>query len=70
MLITYQGIPSRFFLPVNTPDTSWNGEWDDENNIIIRGDDIPMIKKTQPPLQTDYVKTEVPKVVIVVNISS
>lgn len=55
--------------PISTPDATWEGDWDDPPNVIIRGDDIPMIHETHPPVQTEYIKTEVPKVVKFVNVS-
>ncbi|EAY00731.1 hypothetical protein TVAG_085650 [Trichomonas vaginalis G3] len=53
-----------------TPLPTWDGEWEEEPNVIVRGDDIPEIAETHPPIQTNYIKTEVSKVQTVVTISS
>jgi hypothetical protein len=54
----------------NTPIPVWNGEWADEPGVIIKEDnDIPMIKDTHYPLQTDYIRTSIPTIVTVTNIS-
>ena len=50
-----------------TPEPTWDGQWADEG--IIRGDDIPEIKETHPPLQTEYVRTPIPVVTTVTSIS-
>lgn len=59
--------PSVTAKPKSLP---WDGEWDDPPNVIIRGNDIPQILETHPPLQTEYVKTEYPKVRVVATIST
>lgn len=47
--------------PKPTPDQTWDGKWLDPTNVIIRGEEIPEIQETYPPLQTKYIKTAVPK---------
>jgi hypothetical protein len=54
--------------PIRTPIPTWDGEWDDVL-IIMKGDDIPVVKETHQPLQTEYVKTSVPSNVATANIS-
>ncbi|EAY06910.1 serine/threonine-protein kinase C, putative [Trichomonas vaginalis G3] len=53
-----------------TPDATWDGEYDDPPNVLIRGNDIPQIFDSHPPIQTNYVKTPPPKEVVVISISS
>lgn len=55
--------------PEDTPDATWEGDWDDPPGVIIRGNDIPEIQETHPPIQTNYIKTEVPKVTKFINVS-
>jgi hypothetical protein len=49
---------------------TWNGEWADEPGFIIKDDnDFPIIRETHYPLQTDYIRTSTPTIVIITNIS-
>ncbi|EAY18932.1 hypothetical protein TVAG_146750 [Trichomonas vaginalis G3] len=52
-----------------TPEATWDGQYDDPPNVIIRGDDIPEIHETHPPIQTNFIKTDVPKKTTYVNVS-
>jgi hypothetical protein len=50
------------------PNPTWDGEWAEEPEVIIK-DDYPIIKETHYPIQTGYVLTSVPAVIVVTNIS-
>lgn len=64
-------VPTKYIgTPPPTPAESWDGRWLDPSNVIIRGEEIPEIHETYPPLQTDYVKAEVPKVKKIVTFST
>lgn len=68
---TYNSISTSVYdlpKPTRTPEPSWDGEWEDKN-LIVRGEDVPEIRESYPPLQTEYVKTQIPKMHKVVNIS-
>jgi hypothetical protein len=52
-----------------TPGPTWDGRWDDEPRIIIIYVDVPIIKETHYPLQTEYVKASVSSVTTATNIS-
>ena len=52
-----------------TPEPTWNGRWADPPNEIIRGEDIPEIRETHPPIRTKYQKTPVSKKASAINIS-
>ena len=63
--------PTQFHRSPNleyTPIPTWDGEWAEEPMIIIKDDDIPIIKGTHYPLQTDYVMTSVPSATAAANI--
>lgn len=57
--------PTPFRTLINTYSSTvpatWDGEYEDEPGIIIRGDDNPEIRDTHYPIQTKYIKTDVPK---------
>ena len=55
--------------PNSTPNAIWNGEWDDELEVIVKDDDIPIIREFHYPLQTEYVKTSVPSVTAATNVT-
>lgn len=54
-------------IDIATAKPTWDGLYDDPPNIIIRGEDIPQVIERQPPLQTNYVRTDVPKGTVVIN---
>ena len=54
--------------PERTPEESWDGVWLDPPNVIVRGEDVPEIKETHLPIQTNYVKKEITRVQKAVNI--
>jgi hypothetical protein len=55
--------------PSPAPIPTWDGEWAEHPEVIIKNDDIPVIRVTHYPLQTEYVKTSVPTVITTTNIS-
>jgi hypothetical protein len=66
----YNAETTEYTPKTNTPIPVWNGEWADEPGVIIKGDDdIPMIRDTHYPLQTDYIRTSISAVTYVLNIS-
>ncbi|EAY04519.1 hypothetical protein TVAG_453370 [Trichomonas vaginalis G3] len=56
--------------PFMTPDETWDGGWNDPPNVIVRGNDVPEIHETHPPIQTKYIKTNVPKVTKIINVTA
>jgi hypothetical protein len=55
--------------PKYTSNAKWNEEWDDKVGIIIKDDDIPIIREFHYPLQTEYVKTSIPSVTVATNVT-
>ncbi|EAY17799.1 surface antigen BspA-like [Trichomonas vaginalis G3] len=62
--------PEPTLTPMLSPEPTWNGRWLDPPGEIIRENDVPEIRETHPPLQTKYLKTNVPKKTAIVNIST
>lgn len=56
--------------PNFTPFPTWNGLYADPPGVIIRGDDIPEIRETHPPIPTDFILPEVPKATKIATIST
>ena len=52
-----------------TPVETWDGQWEEQPGEIVKGDDIPEIRETHMPLQTEYIKTEVSVAEAATNIS-
>jgi hypothetical protein len=54
----------------DSPIPTWDGEWAEEPEVVIKIDDFPIIRGTHYPLQTDYVRTSVSSVTAVTSISA